>query len=172
MEMPTTPNNEDGFQNCGYLISTGSFHKRRLFFLSVLPPLLRKTPFADESEISSMKWQSGWGAQCAGTSFRFIGNAFQIEIICSNPIQNSRRELPEAIFPIRPQTPFEVTPEHVRHRSFSNPCFVSGEASGKGASLNEHSGLLLKWGLRSRLWITFCLAFSRRQSRSLTATGF
>jgi len=37
----------------------------------------------------------------------------------------------------------------------------SGEVSGKDASLNEHSGLLLKWGLRPRLWITFCLAFNR-----------
>lgn len=101
MEMPTTPNNEDGFQNCGYLISIGSFHKRRLSLLSVLPPLLRKTPFADESEISSLKWQSGWGTQCAGTSFRFVGNAFKIEIIFSNPIQNLRRALPEAIFPIQ-----------------------------------------------------------------------
>ncbi|AIK43385.1 hypothetical protein DR92_2238 [Brucella anthropi] len=157
MEMPTTRNNEYGFQNCGCLISTGSIRKRRLSLLSVLPPLLRKTPFADESEISSMKWQSGWGAQCAGTSFRFIGNAFQIEIICSNPIQNSRRELPEAICPIQRQTSFESKAETYSASKFFYLCFVPGEISGRDASLNERSGLLLKWGLRSRLWITFTL---------------
>lgn len=157
MEMPTTPNNEDGFQNCGYLISTGSFHKRRLFFLSVLPPLLRETPFADESVISSLKWQAGRRAQCAGTSFRFIGNAFQIEIICSNLIQNSRRELPDAICPIQRQTSFESKAETYSASKFFNLCFVPGEISGRDASLNERSGLLLKWGLRSRLWITFTL---------------
>lgn len=100
--------NEYGFQNCCHLISTGSFHKRRLFFVSVLPPLLRKTPFADESEILRLKWRAGRGTQCAGRSFRFVGNAFQIEIICSHPIQNSKTALPKAIFRIHPQTPFEV----------------------------------------------------------------
>ncbi len=41
---------------------TGSFHKRRLFLLSVLPPLLNETPFAAESEISGLKWRVGRGA--------------------------------------------------------------------------------------------------------------
>ncbi len=35
--MPTTPSNEDGFQNRSSLISTGSLLKRRLSLLSVLP---------------------------------------------------------------------------------------------------------------------------------------
>lgn len=65
MEMPTTWNNEYGFQNCGYLISIASFHKRRLFLLSVVPPLLHETPFADESDSSSLRADSSVVEDCA-----------------------------------------------------------------------------------------------------------
>ena len=46
--------------------------------------------------------------------------------VTSNSIQNLRRALPEVIFPIQRQTPFESKAETHSASNFLNPCLVSG----------------------------------------------
>ena len=61
----TTPNIENRLQNYYRLTSACPFHKRSLYLLSVVPPLLHETAFADESDSSSLRADNSVVEDCA-----------------------------------------------------------------------------------------------------------